>query len=245
MYEPHAHLPLPPRDTTIWRYMDFAKFVSMLETGSLFFSRAINLPDQWECTWSQTLIDSFKEALSKRFKDPAAREERLRALMARDQICVNCWNLNPHESQGMWSLYGGTPGSLAVQSTVGRLVDSLIAPRRVFVGPVRYEDPDPINLPNLFDAACTKRKVFQDERELRAMIWLADFTDPSKYRGSGELVAVNLETLISFVVLAPLAPEWIVQLTKALLLRYELKSVPCTQSVLDEGPNLGFSDASQ
>lgn len=41
---------LPPKDKNvkIWRYMDFTKFVSLLETESLFLSRVDKFEDPYE-----------------------------------------------------------------------------------------------------------------------------------------------------------------------------------------------------
>ena len=39
----------------IWRYMDFTKFVSMLENGGLFFARADQLEDEFEARDAATL----------------------------------------------------------------------------------------------------------------------------------------------------------------------------------------------
>ena len=35
----------PPADAILWRYMDFTKFVALLEMKSLFFARADKLND--------------------------------------------------------------------------------------------------------------------------------------------------------------------------------------------------------
>ena len=45
MYETHPLFVAPPGDALLWRYMDFTKFVSLLDTSSLFFSRADLLGD--------------------------------------------------------------------------------------------------------------------------------------------------------------------------------------------------------
>ena len=37
---PLHNLDIPPVDSQLWRYMNFAKFVSMLEARQLFFTRA-------------------------------------------------------------------------------------------------------------------------------------------------------------------------------------------------------------
>ena len=45
----HESFPLPTnKDIPIWRYMDLAKYVSMLADGGLFFPRASQLHDPFE-----------------------------------------------------------------------------------------------------------------------------------------------------------------------------------------------------
>jgi hypothetical protein len=47
-YEFHANLRTPPNDTVLWRYMDFAKFIQMIESKSLWFTRLDQLEDPLE-----------------------------------------------------------------------------------------------------------------------------------------------------------------------------------------------------
>ena len=48
MYEPHPNLYPPPDGAVLWRYMDFTKFVSLLERKALFFCRPDRLGDLFE-----------------------------------------------------------------------------------------------------------------------------------------------------------------------------------------------------
>ena len=48
MYKEHQDLTPPSPDATLWRYMDFTKFASVLEKQSLFFARANELEDPFE-----------------------------------------------------------------------------------------------------------------------------------------------------------------------------------------------------
>lgn len=48
MYETHPAFQQPSRETMIWRYMSFAKFVSLLEKKALFFARLDRLGDPFE-----------------------------------------------------------------------------------------------------------------------------------------------------------------------------------------------------
>ncbi|MDQ1391242.1 MAG: hypothetical protein QOF30_219, partial [Acidimicrobiaceae bacterium] len=47
-YAKHPVFVTPSDETTLWRYMDLPKFVSLLEKGALFFSRADKLGDPYE-----------------------------------------------------------------------------------------------------------------------------------------------------------------------------------------------------
>ena len=51
----------PLDDTVLWRYMDFTKFVSLLEKSALFFPRADKLGDPFEGYWP---ISADEEQLS-------------------------------------------------------------------------------------------------------------------------------------------------------------------------------------
>ncbi|MEH6519706.1 hypothetical protein [Sulfitobacter sp.] len=56
----------------IWRYMDFSKFVAMLQQGGLYFTRASDFSDPFEeaagissreITWNQHYLSFFKDAV--------------------------------------------------------------------------------------------------------------------------------------------------------------------------------------
>ena len=44
---------IPSPDTTIWRFMDFFKFMSLVNDEVLFFTRLDKLADDHEATWSE------------------------------------------------------------------------------------------------------------------------------------------------------------------------------------------------
>src|ERR1700686_5362685 len=47
-YAPHLVFSSAEDNAKVWRYMDFTKFVSLLDGNALFFSRADQLSDAWE-----------------------------------------------------------------------------------------------------------------------------------------------------------------------------------------------------
>ena len=48
MYQPKATLVPLPRDAILWKYLDFTKFVSLLDKSALHFARTDKLSDPYE-----------------------------------------------------------------------------------------------------------------------------------------------------------------------------------------------------
>lgn len=89
----------------IWRYMDFTKFVAMLETRSLFFARADKLGDPFEGSFSRgnALLRPiiYKELYEKVPAEMLAKMQADRADLAKWQrqwTFINCWHINSEES---------------------------------------------------------------------------------------------------------------------------------------------------
>jgi hypothetical protein len=78
-----------------------------------------------------------------------------------------------------------------------------------------------------------KRKSYEHERELRALIWTPQhgknaIGDPlvNKFRDlAGLYVPIELEQLITRVYVAPTAPPWIAELLTSVVEKYKLKKV--------------------
>jgi hypothetical protein len=225
----------PPADTRIWRYMDFVKFVAMLERGGLYFSRADLLGDPFEGTFTPGSIEALTTKLG--YTKDAAREWSEIVKHIRKNSYVSCWHESEDESAALWRLYGNT---VAIRSTCGKLRAFL--PDHCTIAHVRYIDykadhPD-VNYsagPLLF-----KRRAFTHEREIRAL-WQT-FT----YEGSrrvpyehggfpGEYVEGDLNLLVDCVVAAPQSPRWFVELVYKVTTRYSLKAI-CISSDLDVAP---------
>src|SRR6476660_3965684 len=101
-----ARIEPPPRDTPIWRYIDFVRFVAMLNAGGLFFSRADLLGDPFEGTFSPQSVEEFCLATRRPYEQGRAWAEVLRDL--RKNSYVSCWHESEVESAALWSLYGNS-----------------------------------------------------------------------------------------------------------------------------------------
>ena len=76
MCEEHPAFSPPSDDAVLWRYMDFTKFVSLLDRSALFFARADKLNDPFE--GSVSIINMLGNLISAREKLEMTDEEAQR-----------------------------------------------------------------------------------------------------------------------------------------------------------------------
>jgi hypothetical protein len=254
MYEAHPVFIQPENpEVKVWRYMDFTKLISLIDSRRLFFTRADKFNDPFEGSWPkmnvaarQKVYEQMQGQLSE-----TARAPFLKAMKNFDEInkhwrrfhAINCWHMNEHESAAMWKLYLKSDEGIAVQSTYSRLRTSLIDGEKVFLGMVNYVDYDRDMLDgmmNTFTPFVHKRKSFEYEREVRAVI--AKY--PVSAKGivfdeetitDGIKIKVDIEELIDKIYIAPSAPSWFAELVSGLVRRYGYE-FGVVQSRLDDQP---------
>jgi hypothetical protein len=235
-------------NTKIWRYMDFTKFVSILDKRALFLSRIDRLGDKFEGSlpkeipWNHMKQElkklGGKEGGLKKQKYSSARE--IMTYLVRSEIprvFVNSWHMNENESAAMWKLYLKSDEGLAIQSTYKRLLGCFNKEDNVVVGLVEYVDYTSESKVNIieFPYIC-KRKSFEHEKELRALIKipLSDFLSHDGIP-DGLHVSVSLDTLVEKVYISPTAEPWFKELIISVMQKYQLsKSV--TKSSLSDDP---------
>lgn len=246
-------LPPPNPAATIWRYMDLAKFLSLLDRSALFFVRIdklaaqdpfegyyTNLNVQFENLKFSELPEEIRKQIG--VTDEASLERymwskkliRNLGKADREKTFVNSWHAQEQESAAMWNLYVKSDEGIAIESTYERLVDSLSDYDQfgVFIGMVKYMDyqRDLIPYRNGLLPYISKRLSFEHEKELRALIWTPEHgkndMDPAINRYSdhaGLYVPVNLAKLIKRIFVAPTAPHWMLELLASLVKKYDLE----------------------
>jgi hypothetical protein len=169
MYVADPTLKLPHDDQPIWRYLDFAKFIALLDDSALYFSRADTFVDTFEAAvpvadrqaaraaayatltsgevpragilaYLARHSDRTVEELD-RLSDERLTREMLR--LSNRALFVSCWHMNDDESAAMWDVYLGDRDGVALQTTVGVLRDELdrgSGDTPVFLGAVNYLD---------------------------------------------------------------------------------------------------------
>jgi len=133
----------------IWRYFTFPKFISLLVTQSLWFSKLQILSD---CSEGLT-PEPARAALKQRHREIESwfQEEHLKQQTrqfveenendGRELIVANCWFIGTQESIQMWNTYVGNVEGVAIQSTASALANSLaISHDQWWIGKINYVD---------------------------------------------------------------------------------------------------------
>ena len=238
MFAEHPDVNPPHANTVLWRYMDFTKFVSLLDRRALYFSRADKLGDPFEGSLSHINRLTRPHRLTQigipeEIRDQILEEAPSMFGMVPRLGVVNCWHENNYESEAMWKLYAGRQDGIAIKTTFEKLAGSLECEDVIHIGKVNYVDYDTTFIPefNILVTLLTKRKSFEHEREIRAIT----MNFPSPDQNVGRYFQVNLSTLIGEVLVAPQAPEWFSELVNSIVTRYELE-VPVRASTLAAAP---------
>lgn len=250
MYVENQFFAQPPNENVkVWRYMDFTKLVSMLQSRCLYFTRSDKFEDPFEGSWPMPNVKlRHEEIFTANLADPGAVLTKTYDLFMflkdmRRLHAINCWHMNEHESAAMWTLYLKSNEGIAIQSTYQKLRASIIDDERVHVGVVKYIDykTEPIDSNEVISAFTHKRKSFEHEREVRAVIhkWPANGKSPSTPEeepiGHGIEVRVDLDRLIEKIHISPTAPGWFSDLVANVVKQYGYK-FEVTQSLMNEKP---------
>ncbi|MBI3125089.1 MAG: AP2 domain-containing protein [Ignavibacteriales bacterium] len=217
-----------PSDIKIWRYMDFTKFVSILENGGLFFPSVTLLDDFFEGSASRGNM-KYRSFIYSRSQHKKTFEDRIEEIKkVKKNILVNCWHMSKQESAAMWKLYAKTNEAICIQSTYKSLRKCL--DKKIKIGVIRYIDYDRQWIPedSIYYPFFYKREEFNYENEIRAMINLKEyaFRKPQLFKSleeyGGIWVKVNLSYFIKNIFVAPNTPKWFYELVHNVVSRYKL-----------------------
>lgn len=219
----------------LWKYMDFAKFASMLTTRSLYFACPIQFTDPFEgllprshvaaeSKMLQNIIDQnflpLRAQLAARGVPLERTDGVLDSLVSRlraaheqvnEKFGVSCWHESAYESDAMWKLYSASGQGIAIESTVSQLKESLGDRTDLNIDRVRYMDfeNDPIEKGHRHYRLFIKRKSFEHEKEIRATILLPN-------EGKGTALNCDLDILITAVHVSPTADAFVRDTIEAL-----------------------------
>lgn len=246
-FSPHPY-EVPEPTNKLWRYMDFAKYVSMLSSGGLYFSRADCFEDLFEGAkglrenkekWDDHYLAFFRSAIKnppEGFKCQSTDDEveqQAKKLLHDMEVggenhkkttFVSCWHENEHESEAMWRLYSSyLANAIAVRTSYNNLYIALGRDPSIKIGRVTYIDFKR-SYAGVNEAFWKKRQSFEHEKEVRAL--MTDYNCCEL----GKIVPCNLSTLIEEIYVSPQAPKWLASLVNEVNQKYGIKvKVSCSE----------------
>ena len=155
---------VPEATATLWRYMSFAKFCSLLERKELFFALVADMEDRYEGFIYPPIPREHEDRLQQ------AEQQAHDVLRKMASALISCWTESGHESSLMWETYADADG-VAVRTTFQHLQESIhsVAELPVTFGQIEYVD--------------YRRK------EVARFGWAPLFHKRMEYRGEGEVRA--------------------------------------------------------
>jgi hypothetical protein len=229
IYDHDNYIPLND-GVKLWRYLDFEKFKSLLETRSLFFCRADKFSDPFEGSIPKKEADfrmtTYKKH-STQFQYPFDENQAshyIKGIQILHQkfkrgFIVNCWHINENESDAMWRLYLKDNEGVAIQTNKEKLTNTLNKiSEEISVSKVRYLNYEtdtwfdskdyPHSSYNMIVPLVHKRIEFVHEQECRLFVQIQEAIDNENYwdnkpNEKGKLIQLDIVELIDKIYLPP------------------------------------------
>lgn len=224
----------------LWRYMDLAKFISLIGKKKLYFASLESFEDIFEGAkgivdrkgiWDGFYSEFFKKAIQtvpgtnpEDLTDEYIEKNSMRLLselgvmgeLERKNVFVSCWHCNQYESDAMWKLYStNAKNALAIQTTGQQLYEALGKDPSIEIGKIQYIDfANRFASPN--NSYWYKRKAFEYEQEVRAV------THVRKAACCGIEKDVDIKKLIAGIYISPYAPKWFEEVVHDIVEKYDL-----------------------
>ena len=239
-------LPPPPDESTLWRYLDFAKFVAILSTKSLFFARADSLGDKFEGAKGASTLENKYDAFYLNWLREASRtipnarpedltpekiekhaQQGLQSLKdagqrARKTTFLNCWHEAEHESEAMWRLYAGwQTNSIGSNGSLAIVTDFGRLTQCLSTYANTYVGRVKYNdyrqqMVGINEAFWNKSMSLEHEHEVRAIMYHPEGSDTA-----GVNIPVDIHRLVIKAVISPYSPIWLESLVRDVALKYE------------------------
>jgi len=190
----------PEPGVPIRRYMSLEKLIYLLSESSLYFSRSTTFNDPWEGIHS---IKAMKDSSSLKayvsdIKEAEKQINELNDISIRNFAYASCWSTG-YESALLWDARWVGKNSVAVESSVSKLENSISASIDYYLAYVDYVPQDEIlTEKDIIKALYHKRFPFRHEEEVRIVL----FDTTNKI---GVPVEVSIKDLISHIVVSPMA----------------------------------------
>ncbi|QOW10595.1 hypothetical protein Q73A0000_09525 [Kaistella flava (ex Peng et al. 2021)] len=251
--EANKYLYLPNNNQQIARYIDLSKFLSLIQSKTIFFNKLSNFEDKYEGTLTPLSLDDLENAIrsckstnsyllsnpsidtENYYKKRIIAEKKMYKL-SRETVYVSCWNKIENESYALWKIYAGLNQGIMIKSNVERIIQAFAgADEDIEISEVKYIDfkKEKINIGNIYHPLVHKNIPYSYEDEIRLL-----FQPFNNQNGEipnlekvcedhrligGKSIKIDINLLIEEIIVSPFAPYWFFEIVKNIVDKYDLK----------------------
>lgn len=201
MYESHANFIVDKtKNLPFWRYMDFYKFISLINTSKLYFPVVEVLGDQHEGKIPEKI---FKMMFKDDEESAIIYKQGIGRL--RKETFVSSWTASEKECFAMWKMYAKEKLGIAIKTNFEKLKEAFKNEKEtIYIGEVVYynNNKPKYQIGNTFTTILTKHNYYEFESEVRCITMIYE---NEKYYFKN--IEVDLNTLIEEVYISPFAYE--------------------------------------
>ncbi len=233
--------------------MPLGQFIHLIEKKRLPLVKTIlGWEDPCEGILFETILDAFCSYFAENEKvEPALtkKETKKWTNFKKQFVYGSSWTTLP-ESDAMWRIYSPNKQGVKIQSTVGKLknsIQNLTLPTdwqevHYSIGRVTYNGFDPIDFdvegflsayPHVF---MYKRRPFQHEEEIRAILYRKIDEGQAYPQDFNVIYAPTQDNFIESVSIDPRSPEWLIEAVSHYCKRNGVSN--CEASTLYSKPEL-------
>jgi hypothetical protein len=233
----------PAENYTLAKYLDITKFLSLIQTNSLFFCRMDKFEDKYEGSlpeknkehyklWTASLLENLMpdqkvtiQELEMKLLSYLEMSEKFKALN-----CISCWNKMQNESYALWKIYSNMNQGIMIKSNVERLTNAFSKTKEdIQISEVKYIDHrvDIIEPGNMNFPIIHKNKAYHYEEEIR-LIHQVKFKHGLKYdwnkepNPNGKNFKIDISELIDEVIISPFAEKWFYDIVADIMKVYKI-----------------------
>lgn len=221
MYKEHWTFEIKDsHNNAIWRYMDFWKFLNLMETECLYFSNAENLGDQSEGRYPKEVLELMLEQDKVNSNKCNENLNTFLEKNLRSETLISSWTYNEKESFAMWKMYAKDKMGIAIKTDLESLKKAFNkTDRDVYIGEVNYFNKNKFDYPiySMYYPFLVKLDYYEFEKEIRCITSCTN--DEVK---ESKLVAVDLNELLKTILISPNSKPEFIKLLEIVRKEYNL-----------------------
>jgi hypothetical protein len=194
------------KDKPLWRYIEFWKFLDLLETSELYFPAVSHLGDQHEGRIPEKVYKmmlDYDERMGRK-NDFAQNYKGFVENNLRENTLVSSWNATENESFAMWKMYAKEKLGIAIKTNIEGLQNCFNkTERNIYIGEVNYynDNAPKYETGNMYYSLMVKHHYYEFESEVRCI------TSLNKKKGHTHRIEVDLNELIKEIYISPFASK--------------------------------------